>query len=263
MYEHTPTPPPKRRDGVILALVIAAVAVLLGVAALLFVRATTTIEGQAIPAADSPAGTTTKPRDPLAPKPTGGPQVPGWQVIELNNGRSFDTDRAYDVPQGWTAVPGAYLSYGDGKDLEVFGPALYKKGYCAANASVYRAMAGVLIEQNKGDIKVGAADAARKVANVVYLYDGVQPKIEMSAPEPVTVFRSVHGVLVTAKVTITNTRPDSCVSSTATVVVAMLDPNKPGEATSVCLTAMSDQNIPDATPESDLKRIVTSLHLVA
>ncbi|MFD1050459.1 hypothetical protein ACFQ1S_35500, partial [Kibdelosporangium lantanae] len=210
-----------------------------------------------------PAGTTTRPRDPLAPKPTTGPQVPGWQVIELNNGRDFTTDRAYDVPQGWTAVPGSYLSYGQGKDLQVYGPALYKQGYCAANSTAFRALSGVLIEQNKGDIAVGAAEAAKKVANVVYLYDHVQPQVEVGAPESVTVFRSLHGVLVTAKITVTNTRPDSCISSTALVVVLMVDPNKPGDDTSVCLTALSDQNVPDATSESDLKRIVTSLHVIA
>jgi hypothetical protein len=58
------------------------------------------------------------------------------------------------------------------------------------------------------------------------------------------------------------TEKDKCTAPSVTVAVMMMEPNKEGDAENVSLVAMGDQNVPEATPEQDLTRIVTSLHLI-
>lgn len=254
--------PPKQRNSLILASVIAAVVVLAAVAALLFVRVTTPTAGQAVPAPG--AGTSTKPRDPLQPRQTGAPQVPGWQVMPINNGGALDTDKAYDVPPGWQPIPGGLATFGDHDELSLVAPSIYKQGHCATDPKSWRSMAGLVVLPNKGNIEVGVAAAAQNVANTVFTTkDRVQPETEMSDPEEITVFRNKKAVVVTAKLTVPVTEKDTCSAASVIVAVMMMEPNKPDDSDSVTLVAMGDQNVPEATTERDLKQIVTSFHTFA
>jgi hypothetical protein len=243
--------------------IVAAVVVIGVAAALLFVRVTTPIAGQALPAAGA-VQTTTKPNDPLQPKSTGGPQVAGWTPIPISNGAALDTDKAYDVPQGWSPIGGGLATFGDHAEVSLAAPAIYKQGYCPDNPKSWRAMAGVAVLPNKGNIEVGAAAAAQNIANVVFTTkDRVQPETKISDPQPVTVYRNKKGVVVTAKLTVPVTEKDTCAAASVTVAVMMLEANKEGDADNVSIIAMGDQNVPEATPEQDLSRIVTSLHLIS
>src|SRR5687768_15429379 len=89
-----------------ISMVVAAVVVIAAAAALVFVRIPTTTSGQALPVESAARTTSAKPNDPLQPKATGGPQVAGWQPIPISNGGALDTDKAYDVPQGWSPIGG-------------------------------------------------------------------------------------------------------------------------------------------------------------
>jgi hypothetical protein len=266
MYDYTPTPPPKpkpkQRKGGVLALVIAAVAVLLVGGTLLFVRVTKTIEGQALPAAGGPATTSSKPGDPLQPKPTGGPLVPGWHVVELNDGDEFVTDKAYDVPSTeWEPTGGgASITWGKNQEVRVYIPTVYKKDMCPDVKNSWQSLAGVIVMPNKGDIKVGAPAAAQLITDHVFAVDGQPSKVEMGATQPITVYRNKNAVMVTAKVTVPDGNANGCPARSATVVVMMMPPNKPGDDTSVGLVAMTIQDTPGATSEADLQRIVTSIH---
>jgi hypothetical protein len=243
--------------------VVAVVVVIGAAAALLFVRVTTPTTGQALPAAGVAQTTSTKPNDPLQPKATGGPQVAGWQPIPISNGGVLDTDKAYDVPQGWSPIAGGLATFGDHNELSLVAPAIYKQGYCPADPKSWRAMAGLAVLPNKGDIALGAAAAAQHIANTVFTtQDRVQPETKISEPQPVTVYRNKKAVVVTAKLTIPVTEKDKCTAPSVTVAVMMMEPNKEGDAENVSLVAMGDQNVPEATPEQDLTRIVTSLHLI-
>jgi hypothetical protein len=204
-----------------------------------------------------------KPNDPLQPKATGGPQVAGWQPIPINNGGALDTDKAYDVPQGWSPIAGGLATFGDHNELSLVAPAVHKQGYCPADPKSWRAMAGLAVLPNKGNIEIGAAAAAQHIANTVFTtQDRVQPETKISEPQPVTVYRNKKAVVVTAKLTIPVTEKDKCAAPSVTVAVMMMEPNKEGDAENVSLVAMGDQNVPEATPEQDLTRIVTSLHLI-
>jgi hypothetical protein len=197
----------------------------------------------------------------LQPKATGGPQVPGWQIMPISNGGALDTDKAYDVPPNWRPVSGGLATFGEHSELSLVAPAVYKQGYCPDDPKSWRAMAGLIIMPNKGDIKVGAAAAAQQVANTVFTTnDRVQPEAEISDPQPVTVYRDKNAVVVTAKLTIPVNEKDKCSAASVTVAVMMMEPNKEGDSDSVTMLAMGDQNVPDATPEQDLTQIVTSFH---
>jgi hypothetical protein len=269
MYDYTPTPPPKpepkpkQRNGGVLALVVAAVAVLLVGGTLLFVRLTTTIEGQALPAAVGPATTSSsKPGDPLQPKPTGGPLVPGWHVVELNDGDEFVTDKAYDVPSTeWEPTGGgASITWGKNQEVRLYIPSVYRKNMCPDVKNSWQSLAGVIVMPNKGDIKVGAPAALQLITDHVFAVGDQLPKVEMGAAQPVTVYRNKNAVMVTAKVTVPDGDASGCPARSATVVGMMMPPNKPGDDTSVGLVAMTIQDAPGATPDADLQRIVTSIH---
>jgi hypothetical protein len=243
--------------------VIAAVVVIGAAAALLFVRIATPTSGQALPAQGAAQTTSTKPNDPLQPRPTGGPQVAGWQPIPINNGGVLDTDKAYDVPQGWNPIPGGLANFGDHNEVSLVAPAIYKQGYCPADTKSWRSMAGLAVLPNKGNIEVGAAAAAQLIANTVFTtQERVQPETKISEPQSVTVYRNKKAAVVTAKLTIPVTEKDKCASPSVTVAVMMMENNKADDVENVTLVAMGDQNVPEATPEDDLTRIVTSLHLI-
>ena len=84
----------------------------------------------------------------------------------------------------------------------------------------------------------------------------------ISEPQPVTVYRNKKAVVVTAKLTIPVTEKDNCAAPSVTVAVMMMENSKPDDVENVTLVAMGDQDVPEATPEGDLTRIVTSLHLI-
>lgn len=250
---------PKQRNGLLLAAIIAAVVVLGVAATALFVRISTTIPGQALAAAGVAPTTTSKANDPLQPKTTRGPQVPGWQVIELSNGGSFNTGKAYDVPPDWRLVPGGLLTFGEHAELSLVTPTIYKQGYCPDSPNSWRSMAGLFTAPNKGNIEVGVAAAAQMVANQVFTTkDRVQPKTEISAPQTITIDGDKKGVFVTAKLTIPVADNDKCNSSSVSIAVMMASNKNEGD--NAVMLAMGDSNVPDATPEQDLRQIVTSFH---
>lgn len=256
-------PQPKQRNGLLLALVVAAVVVIGVAATLLFVNVQSTTPGQALPAADAVPKPTTKPKDPLQPKSTGAPKVPGWQVIPISNGSNLDTDKAYDVPPGFSPIAGGLVDFGDHNEVSLVAPTIYKQGYCAASAKSWRAMAGLLTAPTKGNLEFGAAAAANQVANGVFTTeDRVQPKTELSDPEPVTILRGTKAVVVTAKLTVPVTEKDTCGAPNVTVVVMMIEPKDMSQDAAV-MVAMGDQNVPEAMTEDQLKQIVTSFHTVS
>lgn len=243
--------------------VVAAVVVIAAAAALVFVRIPTATSGQALPVEGTARTTPAKPNDPLQPKATGGPQVAGWQPIPISNGGALDTDKAYDVPQGWSPIAGGLANFGDHNELSLVAPAIYKQGYCPADPKSWRSMAGLAVLPNKGNIEVGASAAAQLIANTVFTtQERVQPETKISEPEPVTVYRNKKAVVVTAKLAIPVTEKDKCTAPSVTVAVMMMENSKPDDVENVTLVAMGDQNVPEATPEEDLTRIVTSLHLI-
>ncbi|CAM3741697.1 hypothetical protein KIPE111705_22710 [Kibdelosporangium persicum] len=252
LYDDTP---PAKRNGVVLAAVIAAVVVIGAVAALMFVRVTSTTSGQALPVAG--ATTATKPKDPLQPRTTGTPRVPGWQVISISN-----TDKAYDVPPGWSTIGSDLATFGDHQEVSFVTPTIYKPGYCPDSPKSWRGMAGIVVMPNKGNIEVGAAAAAQQIANTVFTTkDRVQPETDIGDPKPITILKGTKAVVVTATLKVPVTEKDKCAAADVAIALMMVEPTDPNASESATVVAMADQNVPEATPEQDLTQIVTSFHV--
>ena len=71
--------------------------------------------------------------------------------------------------------------------------------------------------------------------------------------------RDKRGYTVTAKSEITLGPDDKCTPTKASVSVVVLE-SKPEDKTSVVITAFADQDFAEAVPETDLQKIVTSMH---
>jgi hypothetical protein len=249
---------PKRRNGAMIAVVVAAVVVIGAAATLLFVGVRTTTPGQALPVA---ATTASRPKDPLQPQSTGAPVVPGWKVIPINNGGQLDTDKAYDVPQAWEALP-RLATFGNAGSTSIVAPAIYMRGFCASDARAWRSMAGLMVARDMGDLGHSAAIAAQQIADDVFTTpERVKPKVDISDPQSVTVDRDKTGSVVTARVTIAPSEQDKCNTTLSALVVVMTLPTTAEEGLPA-MVAFGDQNFPGASSEQELKQIVTSFHLV-
>ncbi|MEV4320254.1 hypothetical protein [Actinocrispum sp. NPDC049592] len=239
----------------IFAVAVALVAAIGVAATLLFVRVPTPVAGAPLAGATSSSA-----KDPLAPKASGTPQVPGWQVIEINNGAALDTDKAYDVPPAWRPFGGGLVMFGDHNEVSLVAPSVYKQGYCTGEPKSWRAMAGLMVAQNKGSLENTAAATAQLIANTVFTTkDRVQPETFLGDPRPVTMKDNKKGVLVVAKLTIPVTTKDTCGSAKVSIAVLVFEMKNPTDDNAT-LIAMADQAVPDAVSEEDLQKIVTSFH---
>jgi hypothetical protein len=257
--------PPKKRNGLLIAIVVAAVVLLAMVATVLIVGVKNSTPGQALPVASV---TTSKPtsksggpsQNPLQPKATGAPLVPGWKPVAINDGKDLNTTKAYDVPPSWEPLNSS-ISFGATTKTTLFIPTLYMKGYCTPTS--FRSAAGLLLVSNIGEVPAQATKAAQVITDAVYVNsDGTKSKADLGQPQPVKIDGgSKNGYTVTAKVTVTPSQneKDKCNPATAIVTVMLLEP-KQGEDTSVVLTAFADQGFPEATSEEDLLKVVTSIH---
>jgi hypothetical protein len=198
--------------------------------------------------------------NPLQPKATGAPQVAGWKVIPINDGRQLKTTKAYDVPPNWDALAGSVAFGPENARLSLFTPAIYLKGYCTGSPNSFRAMAGVTTVTNSGDNAAQAVAAATNISNAVFATKaGALPTITMGTPTAVSIDRDKRGYTVTAKSDIAPGPDDKCTPTKSTVSVVVLE-SKPEEKTSVVITAFADQDFAEAVAETDLQKIVTSMH---
>jgi hypothetical protein len=261
-------PEKKKATGLLVSVAVAAV-VVAGLVVTLVVIGPSRSTGGVPLAVQSPllssntpsrSGTAPGAGDPLQPKATGAPQVAGWKVIPINDGKTLQTSKAYDVPPNWDPLT---LSASFGPDtgkISLYTPAIYLKGYCPGSTTSFRAMAGVTTVTNSGDNAAQAIAAAQKVTDSVYhTKNNTKPKITMGQPTPVSVDRDKRGYTVTAKSEITLGPDDKCTPTRASVSVVVLE-SKPEDKTSVVITAFADQDFAEAVPETDLQKIVTSMH---
>jgi hypothetical protein len=259
----------RKRKGPWLALALAVVVVAGLVATLMLVGPSRTTAGVPLaapgaePAVPSQPGRSTGPStngNPLQPKATGAPQVAGWKVIAINDGNQLQTSKAYDVPPSWEPLSSAAAFGVDQTRFSLFTPAVYLKGYCTGSPSSFRAMAGVTTVTNAGDNAAQAVTAATNITNAVYTpKNATKPKITMGTPTPVSIDRDKRGYTVTAKSEITPGPDDKCTPTKGAVSVVVLE-TKPEEKTSVVITAFADQDFAEAVPETDMQKIVTSMH---
>lgn len=261
--------PPKKRNGLLIAVIVAAV-VLVGVTAtLLVIKPKTVATGEALPVANvtskSTSKTTTttkKPGGALQPQATGAPLVPGWKPIAINDGNEINTTKAYDVPPAWEPVVGLGNAVIVGKgdhSAKIYIPATYMKGYCPTSPTSFRSMAGLLLLPKKGELGEQVTGIAQKIADAVYTVDDTtKPKVEMGQQQPVSVNDGKKGLVLTAKATLAPSQ-NKCDATSALVTVMVLEP-KPEDQTVLALAALADQGFPEATSEEDLKKIVTSIH---
>lgn len=255
---HYDTEPPKRPRGPVIAMVVAVVVALGVVTTLLVVRVKDTTPGQALGSAGAPA-TTTSANDPLQPKSTGAPQVPGWKVIPINDGGRLDTDKAYDVPPTWEAWP-RIATFGEDGNTRLVTPALYMRGFCPGAPTAFRSMSGLLVVSPKGNIELTATSAAQQVADAVFTVGRVKPTVEVSEPQRLTVDRNKNGAFVAAKVTAAPSETEKCNTQSAALAVMTLEAKE--GADNVAMVAFGDQGVPEATPEAELRQIVTSFHVL-
>ncbi|TCO56828.1 hypothetical protein [Actinocrispum wychmicini] len=258
--------PPKKNTGLLMAIAVAAVVLLAMVATVLIVGVQNSTPGQAVadpgakPRANSGSSSPSS-RDPLQPKASGAPMVPGWTPIPINDGKDINTTKAYDVPPKWEPLNFPAI-FGNGTEkTTVYIPALYMKGYCEGKSTTFRSMAGLMLVPNKGDAKDQATGAATKLANAVYTTDaGAKPTVDTTAPTPVKIDNGKDGLAVTAHVSGIAPGPnDKCNASTSVIMLVIL-PGKAPDDPSLVMTAWADQGFPEATPEGDLQKIVTSIH---
>jgi hypothetical protein len=255
--------PPKKNNTLLISLVVAAVVVVGLVGTLLIIGVRTETPGEALAVAGvatnptSPKRTATN--DPLQPKATGAPQVPGWRPIAINNGGQLQTSKAYDVPPTWQPMTSS-ATFGKQTKTTLYTPAIYMKGYCPASPTSFRSMAGLLTVDNQGTNEAQAAAAAQRLADAVYTTsEGTKPTVQMGQPQPVSVDRDKKGFTVTAKATLAPSAQDKCSAPSATITVMVLS-SKPEDKTSVVLAAFADEGFAEATPEAHLQQIVTSIH---
>jgi hypothetical protein len=248
-------PPKESNRGLLIAVVIAAVAVIGVAATLLFVEIKDTTPGSALPAA---AGTATKSNDPLQPRASGTPKVAGWKVVPINNGGSLVTDKAYDVPPAWEALP-RLASFGEDANTMLVTPASYMRGFCPGSPNAFRSMAGLLTVSRKGEPGTTATAAAHQVAEAVYTINRVKPTVDVGDTQEVTVLSNKRGTVVTADVKVAPAPGDPCAATSGIVAVMVIESQ--AESGDVAMVAFGDQGFPEATSEQDLKQIVTSFHV--
>jgi hypothetical protein len=268
-YYAEPPVEKKKATGLILAVAVAAVVVAGLIVTLVVVgpnRSTDgvplAVQGVVSTSSSTPArpGASSSSGDPLQPKATGAPQVAGWKVIPINDGKNLQTSKAYDVPPDWDPLTISAAFGPDDARISLYTPAIYLKGYCTGSPTSFRAMAGVTTVTNSGDNATQAIAAAQKVTDAVYhTKNNTKPKITMGQPTPVSIDRDKRGYTVTAKSDITLGPDDKCTPTKATVSVVVLE-SKPEDKTSVVITAFADQDFTEAVAEQDLQKIVTSMH---
>jgi hypothetical protein len=261
--------PPKKRNGLLIAVVVAAV-VLVGVTVtLLVVKPKTVATGEPLAVANvttssssKTTSSTKKSGGALQPQATGAPLVPGWTPIAINDGGEIDSDKAFDVPPTWKQVTGMGNSVIVGQasnSAKIYIPVTYMQGYCPTSKTSFRSMAGLLLLPNKGELAPQVTDVAQKIADAVYTTgETAKPKVEMGQQQPVTVNGGKKGIVLTAKATLVP-GDNKCDAATATVTVMTFEP-KPDDKTILVVAAFADQGFPEATSEEDLKKIVTSVH---
>jgi hypothetical protein len=269
-YYAEPPVEKKKATGLILAVAVAAVVVAGLVVTLVVIGPNRSTDGVPLAAQGALSSPSTPARpgtssssgsgDPLQPKATGAPQVAGWKVIPINDGKNLQTSKAYDVPPNWDPLTISAAFGPDDAKFSLYTPSIYLKGYCTGSPTSFRAMAGVTTVANSGDNAAQAIAAAQKITDAVYhTKNNTKPKITMGQPTPVSIDRDKRGYTVTAKSDITLGPDDKCTPTKATVSVVVLE-SKPADKTSVVITAFADQDFAEAVPETDLQKIVTSMH---
>jgi hypothetical protein len=262
--------PPKKNNGLLIAIAVAAVVLIGMVATVLVVGVRNSTPGEALAdpnAKPKQSSSSTRPRDPLQPKATGPALVPGWTPIAINDGEKLVTDKAYDVPPQWAPLNFPAQFSGTTPKTSIYIPALYMRGYCPDSPNSFRSMAGLLVVNNKGDVKDQIKNAAKQIADAVYTNKaGARAAVQVDEPKPMKVVSNKDALLLTAHVTaIPQGENDKCNPASSVITVLLLLPEPPQEgkpATEVntALVAWADQGFPEATPADDLTKIVTSIH---
>jgi hypothetical protein len=271
-YGAPPEPPkPKKNNALIISLIVLVVVAIGVTATLLFLgnkdgenqagSGQTTTTGPPPSTKSSAPKTTTPSRDPLAPGGTAAPQVPGWKVVPVDDGNDLKTSKAYDVPPTWAVMIGpAGFEETPTKQLQVFVPTVFMRGFCAESPNSFRSMAGLIIEKERDGAKA-AISSVTKLANAVYTVDGVKPKVEVQGqPQPVTIDRDKKAYLLSAKVDAVPSKTNKCATGGPAVVTVAAIPPKADENDSIVITAFGDQGFKEATPSEYLEKIVLSLH---
>ncbi|MBP2323882.1 hypothetical protein JOF56_004267 [Kibdelosporangium banguiense] len=259
-YYAEPPEEKKKATGLLLAVVVAAVVVVGLVVTLIVVGPSQPTSGVPLAAQGSVSSSARPGGNPLQPKATGAPKVAGWKVIPINDGKNLQTSKAYDVPSNWEPLTTSAAFGPDGNRFTLFTPAIFQKGYCPGAPTSFRAMAGVTTVTNSGDNAAQSIAGAQKILDAVFhTKNNTKPQVTMGQPTPVSIDRDKRGYTVTAKADITPGPEDKCTPAKATVSVVVLE-TKPEEKTSVVIAAFADQDFAQAVPETDLQKIVTSMH---
>jgi hypothetical protein len=179
------------------------------------------------------------------------PVVPGWQVAT-----SSKRKLAYDVPANWKVVDEErIIGFEDstGPKVGMTGVATYLDGYCAEASASWRAAAGFVTYQDT-DLNLVAADAARKWGHYGYLGPKEEPpQVDVGPPGPMTV-NGIEGVYASSTVRVTV--PSPCAPPTARIHALALPSAEGG---SYAFVIFSDQEVPDALPEQEARRILTTI----
>lgn len=205
-------------------------------------------------AKDAPAPPGDAPTPSVDAPPVMDPGVPGWNVA-----RSARRAAAYDVPPTWTVQPeSAILGFRDGAGNMVAssGAATFGEDVCGDGSNLALA---VLRHDEGTDLADAALRNAELWADAAYRDDaGTAPVLSTAAPETITTAAGQPASVVEVTATLPAPVPPCGTTTGSTYAVAA--GGFAGElGPTVVLVVVADVGVPGAAPESDIRRLLSSL----
>ncbi|MGI5338516.1 hypothetical protein ACQEVS_14475 [Streptomyces sp. CA-181903] len=274
-----PTPPPRRGNKKVLAIVGGVVALAVIGGGIAFAVKGGSGNDDKDKKEEAKGAASTAPKDPSAPQASasasapaadGGGKAPaGWQT-QVYERHGF----AYDVPgkgEKWKVLPGdTMISYtADGKPVVAMsGTADFHEGGCSSNPNPdtfgeagkgQLATVGTTGGGKDGDLQTNARNWAGNWGVMAYGGTGAnKPKIEVGQATPWK-HNGIEGYTATAKVKVTH-RPSACVPPTA--IVKSIAQKLP-DGTFHGWVIYADQGVPDALSEAQIDKIMQTVRPAA
>lgn len=250
-----PEPPKKGKKGLWIGLGALGVVIAVGATLFFVLRDGDDPQPQAQPPAAGPessAPSSSAPRPP-SPRPSGGAQrdnkvqstIPGWQGI-----LSARDKTAYDLPAGWETEPGVSTGYNQGQfQLVIHEASTYKPGACPDVSGSYRGVVGFATAD-----QIPVENAARGAVRL--WIQAATDQADVPLPE-IKQIPIAGGTIQATSSTGTFTPPadEECRAPSVKVTSAAF---KVGQQT-ICFVMVLDQGTPDALPEADAQKILSSL----
>jgi hypothetical protein len=179
--------------------------------------------------------------------------VPGWNAV-----RSVRRAAAYDVPPTWNVKSeGTIIGYRDGagNPIVTSAAATAGDGVCGERSNL--ALAGLRHDEGT-DPAAAARSTAELWAGAAYLDDaGTPPVLGAPAAETITTIAGQQAAVV--KVTASFAPTKNCGITTGSVYAVAAGGFTGELGPTVVLVVVADEGVPGAVPESEIRRMLTSL----